>query len=395
MGPSYGGISKPRRSEPLDTTEDEDGEESIDIGTGRHEPIRGTFSSSSLPTLHQKSRWERFCDFLVSLFENCINFWCCCVKPPGRSRACGWCYGVLTFIVFFSVILVVLAAKNPEKTREVYYTFFKAPRTEYEKLQAAIASNGDVCELPILPRFNAGCSSPAALYGRSGVPHLRKIIEEGTRVSSMERTCEESIIPIGDFQWGCFDESWFSFASVAYYDYNVGWPVKDRIFNTPKAVFLIRDPFDSAIDLYYRKYKAHRPLNPLTSSNPFSNHDDFIEFAKQELKEWSQFFKQMLDYQVEHIQHMEVVWYDDIDSYQELKNATTPLFEFLRDEFYYPSIPQSQKCLETAKFDAFELTLPTREVLFSEKERKTLCPLVFEYWEPQRWGGFCNSTLTT
>lgn len=376
---------------PLDSANEEEisEDEQIDIGLDRQEPIRGTFRSSSLPFVSSKSRWERFCDFLFSLLENCTNFCCWCFKPAERFRNCVKGVICIVFLLGFILGIMFLVENNPEKSSEVFYTFVKTPRSEYDNLQAAIASNGNVCDLPISPRFNANCETPTALYGRSGTQHIRKIIEEGTRVSSMERTCTESVIPIRGFQWGCFDDSWFSESSVAFYDYNVGWPQKERIFNTPRALFLIRDPFDSAIDLYYRRYTARHTIR---TSNPFSDHDDFIDFTRQELKEWNLFFKKMLEYQSQHLQHMEIIWYDEIDSYQELKNSTAKIFEFLRDEFYYPTIPQSQKCLETAKFPAFELSLPEKNTLFSEKERKELCPLVIEYWDVERWGNFCNTT---
>lgn len=370
---------------------DTDDAEEIDIGI----PAYRTATMNQLPPLetideeYHQGRWYSGC---YNCFRGCSNFFCCGLKS-GRIRACGCC----TLLLLTALIsLIAWAASNHvHKSKEILYTIGHSSLDEYNILQDAIKGKGiDLCKVPVVPRYYPACQASVTLFGRSGVPYLRAIVEEGTRVSTMDKFCKESIIPVGDFQWECLDESWFHQSSLAAYDYHLSRPT--RVFNTTKTVFLIRDPFDSVVDLYYRRYWSRR-MNPFKGDpiKTFSDHQNVMTFAIKEFKEWNQYMedvKKFIDTHLEEEFHL--VWYDELDSDQLWKNATQSLFTFIRDPDYYPTPEQSIRCVDQSSLDdgpSYLKGIPKRDFIFSANDRKTLCPLVIENWEHQRWGDFCVS----
>ena len=192
------------------------------------------------------------------------------------------------------------------------------------------------------------------------------------------------------------DESWFHQSSLAAYDYHLARPT--RVFNTTKTVFLIRDPFDSVVDLYYRRYWSRR-MNPFKGDpiKTFSDHQNVMTFAIKEFKEWNQYMedvKKFIDTHLEEEFHL--VWYDELDSDQLWKNATQALFTFIRDPDYYPTPAQAEKCLDNADFENVmdPDSLPPKEELFQNADREKARAIIGTHWDPTRWGAFCNATST-
>jgi hypothetical protein len=301
----------------------------------------------------------------------------------------------LVFLGFFIAILAVIVAQHPHRSREIFYSVTHHSWDDYYNLQNAIRGKGaDVCDIPVSLRLYPACETATVIFGRSGVPYLRAIIETGTRVATMDRYCNEFIFPKGDFEFNCLDESWFHESSAAHYDYNIDRP--KLVFNAKKHVFLIRDPFDSVIDLYYRRHWSRRPLN-LYKGDPmstFSDHKDLMTFAVKEFAQWNEFINKAKNFTLDDYNDFEIFWYDELDSDILWRNTTTRLFEYLRDGEYFPTVEQSLRCIDRSNIEdgpSYIKVLPSRDKIFTADDRKVLCPMVDENWEQERWGDFCLS----
>ena len=375
---------------------DEDTDD-IDLGLPKatHKVAVSTPSAqmNDMPIRGEESQGGRCKEGLCGCIESCSNFWCCFLKG-GRVRACGFCSMCLLLTSFFIAILVLIVSRNPHKTKELFYTTGHSSWDEFYNLKNAISGHGaNVCDIKPTPRLYPSCDYSVTVYGRSGIPYLRAIAEEGTRISTMDRYCLDSYKPLGDYILGCFDESWFHHSSLASYDYNLERP--HQVFNTSKTIFLIRDPFDGVIDLYYRRHWARRPLN-LFKSDPmstFSNHQDVMTFAITEFKQWNDFMEQLKVFTKNNDDFL-YIWYDDLDSDVLWRNTTSRLFEYIRDPEYYPTLEQSLRCIDESKLEdgpSYVKGLPAREKVFTASDRKTLCSMIGENWVHQRWGDFCVS----
>lgn len=371
-----------------------DTEETIDIGLdppSYKTAIKDSNGMNTMPIQDTRSRRVICADGVCGCMESCSNFWCCCLKT-GRMRACGLCSTCLLFLVFTIVILVLVIIQHPHKAKELFYTTGHSSWTDYYNLQNAIAENGaNVCDIAVVPRLYPGCSSSVILFGRSGTPRLRAIVEEGTRIATMDRYFQQPFLPFGDFKWD-LDESWFHHSSLALYDYNLDHP--KQVFNVKKTLFLVRDPFDSAIDLFYRQYWSRRPIHiykgdPVTT---FANHKDVMTFAIKEFKEWNDFMVNLHNFTKQN-DDFQIIWYDDLDSETEWTRVTTQLFTFIRDADYYPGIQQSLRCVNKSGVrngPSYLKSLPPRDKIFSLDDRKVLCPMIIKNWEHERWGDFCD-----
>lgn len=364
------------RREAVNLTDDE--EEEIDIGVQR---VRTFHSALDRPV----GRTERCCIFLDDLFDKCSNCWCRCFAQDTRRGWCKCCSVFWLIIGFFLAIILIGAANNAEKTEELLY-FTKPAWDQYNLLQKAIQSDVGVCDTSILPRLYVECDYTTAVYGKSGAAHLLKIIETGTRVSTMKRICPESLFSFKGFLWRCFSPDWHQLSSAALYDYNISLPHTEKVFQAKKHIFLVRNPFESVIDLWYQDYYAKRPLN--YRSNAFSEKEKFLQFAMKELLAWDAYMDAMRVFFGENGNSSLLVWYDSLNT------QAMDVIAFLRDPGYYPTLDQAAKCIEAEDFESVmsPLDLPPKEELFKGKDKEDACKIIEKNWDQTRWGNFCTQS---
>lgn len=381
--------------------EEEEEEEEVDL------PFRGETrysASSSSPdnsggTMHDlriDPSSKGYCGWFFTCYDNCSERLCCLCKEGSRERGCKFCSCMA--IVLLILTLILFAIFRPHRSQELLYTLGHSSWDDYQTLQEAIAGRGiDVCKVPITPRHYPAFESSVALYGRSGIPYFRTILEEGTRIASMDRGCSSPIKSLGDFSWYCLDDSWFYHASAVAYDYNVGLPKEEKIFKPGKSLFLIREPFSSAIDLYFRRYVQRRSnlrFGSIDMDSVFKNHADIMAFTTRELGEWTAYVTSAMGAVSNSTPGVcKVVFYNDLDSDELWRNTTQSVFEFIRDPDYYPTIDQSLHCLDVKDIDSkpeYVAKLPSRESIFTLEDRRTLCPLVEKFYSVPAWGDFCS-----
>jgi hypothetical protein len=204
----------------------------------------------------------------------------------------------------------------------------------------------------------------------------------------MKRICPEGLFSFTGFLWRCFTPDWHQLASAALYDYNITLPHTEKVFNARKHIFLIRNPFEAAIDLWYQDYHGKRPLNPLVRTNAFSDKERFLQFAMKELTAWNAFVDETHVYFGENGDKSMIVWYDT------LNNQALDVLSFIRDPEYYPTLDQAVKCISLEDFENVmsPLELPPKEELFKGKDKEDACKIIENNWDEARWGNFCTST---
>lgn len=331
-------------------------------------------------------------DAFIFPFQVGAQIFCCCLKPESRDGACFCISWLFIFAATVAIATYGIVVGHLQTVSDIYLLPSRNVYSHY-LAQKYMSDIRGICSSTIQPMFMA---YPSVALVNSGGVHdefvLRKIVQEGTRVSTMTGRCMHEGLYTGDFKWDCMSETWYNHMALVSFDsYDALQKAETAFAYTPHAIVnVIDNPFEALASFWTIKeackdaYVYWQCLSPDINLNYFLD-PSFPAFARDFIVRWVKTQEAL-----EKMNNVETIYINDLIVQETCPKTVLPVLGLISESNYAYAEPLlMQGCINTTNAcdlgRKYHVQMPETGIL-KDDLRNNLCEILGEYWIDKLWG---------